>query len=81
VEPALTCHLYNLNRRLDRIIVTIPIGEPGRKLRKRMLANRTRLFVFMTNWAVPYTNNVSERHIRVRPKTSCTISVAYSDVG
>ena len=45
-------------------IVAIPIGEPGRKLRKRMLANRTYLFVFMTNRAVPYTNNVSERHLR-----------------
>ena len=29
-----------------------------------MLANRAHLFVFMTNRAVPYTNNVSERHLR-----------------
>ena len=40
------------------------MGEPGRKLHKRMLANRVHLFVFMTNRAVPYTNNVSERHLR-----------------
>ena len=29
-----------------------------------MLANRAHLFVFMTNRAVPYTNNISERHLR-----------------
>ena len=40
------------------------IGEPGRKLHKRMLANRAHLFVFMSNRAVPCTNNVSERHLR-----------------
>jgi transposase len=57
-------YLCDINRRLDRIIAEVPIGEPGRKLRKRMLANRAHLFVFMTNRAVPYTNNVSERHLR-----------------
>ncbi len=57
-------YLYDLNRRLDRIIVAIPVGERGRKLRKRMLANRTHLFVFLTNRAEPYTNNTSERHLR-----------------
>lgn len=54
----------DLDRRLDRVIAAEPIGEPGRKLRKRMLANRAHLFVFMTNRDVPYTNNVSERHLR-----------------
>jgi len=39
-------------------------GEPGRKLRKRIVANRAHLFVFMTNRDVPYTNNVSERNLR-----------------
>jgi len=29
-----------------------------------MLANRGHLFVFMTNREVPYTNNISERHLR-----------------
>ena len=63
-DGTLRQYLYDLNRRLDRIIVAIAVGEPGRKLRKRMLANRTHLFVFMTNRAVPYTNNISERHLR-----------------
>ena len=54
----------DLDRRLDRIMAAVPIGEPGRKLRKRIAANRAHLFVFMTNLDVPYTNNVSERHLR-----------------
>jgi transposase len=29
-----------------------------------MAANRAHLFVFMTHRDVPYTNNVSERHLR-----------------
>ena len=33
-------------------------------MHKRMLANRAHLFVFVTNRAVPYTNNISERHLR-----------------
>ena len=45
-------------------MAVVPIGEPGRKLRKRMLANRAHLFVFMSNRAVPSTNNISERHLR-----------------
>lgn len=57
-------YLYDRGRRLDRIITTVPIGAAGRKLRKRMLANRTHLFVFMTWRDVPATNNVSERHRR-----------------
>src|SRR5208282_868949 len=57
-------YLYDLDRRLDRIMAAVPIGQPGRKLRKRIAANRAHLFVFMTNRAVPYTNNVSERHLR-----------------
>ena len=54
----------DLDRRLDRIIAAVPIGEPGRKLRKRIAANRGHLFVFVTNRSVPATNNVSERHLR-----------------
>jgi transposase len=63
-DATLKQYLYDLDRRLDRIMATVPIGEPGRKLHKRMLANRAHLFVFMSNRAVPCTNNVSERHLR-----------------
>jgi transposase len=60
----------DLDRRLDRIMAAVPIPgsspgtEPGRKLRKRIAANRSHLFVFVTNRSVPYTNNVSERGLR-----------------
>ena len=40
-------------------MAAVPIGEAGRKLRKRIAANRSHLFVFVTNRCVPYTNNVS----------------------
>jgi transposase len=63
-DTTLRQYHYDLDRRLDRIMAVVPIGEPGRKLHKRMLANRAHLFVFMTNRAVPYTNNISERHLR-----------------
>jgi transposase len=63
-ESTLKQYLYDLDRRLDRIMAEVPIGEPGRKLRKRMLANRGHLFVFMTRRDVPTTNNISERHLR-----------------
>ena len=63
-DTTLQQYLYDLDRRLDRILMTAPQGEPGRKLHKRMLASRAHLFVFVTNRSVPYTNNVSERHLR-----------------
>ena len=63
-DATLKQYLYDLDRRLDRIMAAVPIGEAGRKLHKRMLANRAHLFVFMSNRAVPCTNNVSERHLR-----------------
>ena len=63
-DTTLRQYLHDLDRRLDRIIAAIPVGEPGRRLHKRMLANRAHLFVFVTNRAVPYTNNISERHLR-----------------
>jgi transposase len=63
-DSTLAQYLYDLDRRLDRIIGQVPAGEAGRKLRKRMLANRAHLFVFMTRRDVPVTNNISERHLR-----------------
>ena len=52
-DTTLKQYLYDLDRRLDRTLAVVPIGEPGRKLHKRMLANRAHLFVFMSNRAVP----------------------------
>jgi hypothetical protein len=39
-DTTLKQYLYDLDRRLDRIMAAVPTGEPGRKLHKRMLANR-----------------------------------------
>ena len=63
-DSTLRQYLADLDRRLNRIMAAVPIGEPGRKLRKRIAANRAHLFVFVANRHVPYTNNVSERHLR-----------------
>ena len=63
-DSTLTQYHADLQRRLDRIMAAVPLGEPGRKLRKRIAANRAHLFVFVTNREVPYTNNISERHLR-----------------
>ena len=63
-DTTLKQYQADLDRRLNRIMAAVPIGEPGRKLRKRIAANRAHLFVFITNRDVPYTNNVSERHLR-----------------
>jgi len=38
-------------------------GRSGTQIYKRMLANRMHLFVSVTNQAVPYTNNTSERDL------------------
>jgi transposase len=63
-DTTLAQYQADLQRRLDRIMGAIPVGEPGRKLRKRIAANRDHLFVFVTSREVPYTNNVSERNLR-----------------
>ena len=70
LDDAIKYHA-DLDRRLDRTITTVPIPgsspgtEPDAKQRKRIAANRAaRLFVFVTNRDVPYTNNVSERNRR-----------------
>ncbi len=63
-DSTLRQYRADLNRRLDRIMMAGPIGEPERKLRKRIGANRAHLFVFVTNRDVPYTNNISERNLR-----------------
>jgi transposase len=63
-DDALKRHAADLRRRLNRLLAAAPIGEPGRRLHKRMARNRDHLFVFVTNRMVPYTNNVSERNLR-----------------
>lgn len=63
-DTTLAQYRADLDRRLDRVLAAVPIGEPGRRLRRRIAANRAHLFVFVTDRRVPATNNVSERHLR-----------------
>ena len=63
-DSTLKQYLYDLDRRLDRMMAVVPVSELGRKLHKRMLANLAHLFVFMSTRAAPPTNNNSERHLR-----------------
>ena len=63
-DATLKLYVADLDRRLSRIMAAAPLGEPGRRLGKRISANQAHLFVFVTNRDVPYTNNVSERHLR-----------------
>ena len=63
-DTTLSQYRADLDRRLDRIMAAVPLGEPGRRLRKRIAANRVHLFVFVTDRRVPATNNISERHLR-----------------
>lgn len=55
---------YELDRRLDAIMVLQPTDPDGRRLRQRYLADRSHLFTFVTNPDVPPTNNGSERDLR-----------------
>ncbi len=63
-DTTLAQYRADLDRRLDRILAVAPVGDAGRKLRRRIAANRAHLFVFVTDRRVPATNNVSERNLR-----------------
>lgn len=55
---------YQLERRLDAIMVLQPTTRDGCRLRKRYMAERAHLFTFVTDLDVPPTNNGSERDLR-----------------
>jgi transposase len=63
-DTTLQRYAADLNRRLDRIVAAVPVGAAGIRLRKRILANRGALFVFVTDRRLPATNNISERNLR-----------------
>jgi len=54
----------DLGRRLDRVLALPRCGAAADRLRRRIARDREHLFVFVTNRAVPATNNVSERALR-----------------
>jgi transposase len=63
-DATLRQYASDLERRLDRVMALEPRGKAGHKIKRRMMRIRAHLFVFVTNRAVPATNNVSERALR-----------------
>jgi transposase len=74
-DSTLALYAARLEARLDRLLALEPVTEPGRKLQRIIKKYRQNLFVFMTNRALPPTNNGSERALRpcviYRKVTNC----------
>mgnify|MGYP000497579969 CR=1 FL=1 len=63
-DSTLKKHARDLEKRLDRLLAQRPDTKAGEKLRRQVVNVRAHLFVFVTDRAVPYTNNASERYLR-----------------
>ena len=63
-DATLIAYERDLDGRLTRLLALEPTTPAGLKLRKGIEKCRDKLFVFVTNRAVPATNNVSERALR-----------------
>ena len=63
-DSTLAQYAADLDRRLDRLLATVPTGAAGRKLARAMRRCRSDLFRFVTRRDVPYTNNGCERALR-----------------
>lgn len=63
-DTTLAQYRADLDRRLNRVMALPRRGEAAEKLRRRIARDREHLFVFVTDRAVPPTNNVSERALR-----------------
>lgn len=74
-DSTLALYAARLETKLDGLLALEPATEPGRKLQRIVKKYRQNLFVFMTNRAVPPTNNGSERALRpcviYRKVTNC----------
>jgi transposase len=53
-----------LDRDLDELVTRTPDTRAGDKLRRQIQRVRSDMLIFVTNRAVPYTNNASERYLR-----------------
>jgi transposase len=53
-----------LDRDLDELVMRTPDSRAGEKLRRQIRRVRGDMLTFVTNRAVPYTNNASERYLR-----------------
>jgi transposase len=64
LDTTLAQYRADVDRRLDRVLALPRRAEAAEKLRRRIARDREHLFVFITDRAVPATNNVSERALR-----------------
>ena len=87
-DATLAAYHARLQAGLDTLLGIVPATEAGRKLRRIVKRFRQNLFVFVTNRAVPPTNNGSEQALRpcvvFRKVTNCFRSewgaALYADV-
>lgn len=63
-DATLKAYAAKLEKRLDEIIARQPLAAAGIKLQRMIKKARRHLFVFVTNRAIPATNNGSERALR-----------------
>ena len=63
-DSTLAQYRADLDRRLDRVLALPRYGPVAEKLRRRIARDRAHLFIFVTDRAVPATNNGSERALR-----------------
>ncbi len=87
-DATLKAYAAKLERRLDDLMDLVPRSREGSKLHKVIRSIRHHLFVFVTNRALPATNNGSEQALRMcvvfRKVTNCFRSVwgakLYADI-
>ena len=87
-DTTLAHYHARLQTRLDTLLAITPTNRPGQKLQRIIKRFRQNLFVFVTNRAVPPTNNGSEQALRpcvvFRKVTNCFRSAwgaaLYADV-
>ncbi|HEX6753523.1 MAG TPA: IS66 family transposase [Solirubrobacterales bacterium] len=87
-DATLAAYHARLQAGIDALLGIVPVTEAGRKLRRIVKRFRQNLLVFVTNRAVPSTNNGSEQALRpcvvFRKVTNCFRSewgaALYADV-
>jgi transposase len=74
-DPTLAAYHSRLQARLDDLLKSVPVTKAGQKLLRVIKRFRQNLFVFVTNRAIPPTNNGSEQALRpcvvFRKVTNC----------
>lgn len=63
-DNTLAAYAAKAERKLDALVGTPAAHPAGKILQRQIKAWRTKFFVFLTDRAVPPTNNISEREIR-----------------